>query len=399
MGAAAHVLVFFRSIEFNFLRRPRTPRELTTRVLIIAAMGAAAFGPFLLSTGGDDLEDVAGVEFRAALVQLETARAELAALDNDPQGLSAQIAPLEQRIAALEEQTFVGYIKREGDAPKEGALIPDFRLLDLNGDPVRLSALGKPTIVNFWASWCAFCIEEMPDLQRLQERLGDGAVVVGINRGDSLATAQRFVGETGASYTLLLDLDDDLGGRSGPYNVRFMPSTFYVRADGRIDSVKAGFHTLEEMVDFANPLLDEAITLETEPVDASFAARAADIIASQRANHAVARELFARFAVDAAVAGEIAWQRNIVAQTRAWSINSGEFQALSVPAAASAFVADVVESLRVLETAGGLLQAGIGDGMVPAAAPQIERGIELFEIAATNFNSAAVTLTEFLATQ
>ena len=75
-----------------------------------------------------------------------------------------------EQITAIEERGTA-----EGDAPREGALIPDFRLLDFNGSPVQISALGKPVIVNFWASWCAACIEEMPDLERLHQAVGDRA--------------------------------------------------------------------------------------------------------------------------------------------------------------------------------------------------------------------------------
>ncbi|MEE9276963.1 MAG: redoxin family protein, partial [Dehalococcoidia bacterium] len=332
MAVAAHIVGFVRGIEINVLKRPRSARDFVTRMGVVGAIVVAGFLPFLISAGGDSVADVAGATFRAALTELDTSREQLSRLRDDPTASAAQIAALEQRVEELEDRTFIGYIRRDGDAPKEGALVPDFRLLDLQGNPVKLSAIGKPTIVNFWASWCPFCIEEMPDLQRLQALVGDRAVVVGINRGESLSTARRFADSTGANYTLVLDLDDELGGRGGPYQIVGMPTTYYIRADGRIDTVKIGFQELDEMAELVGRLLGEEVALETEPVDTTFNTVASDLLASQRANHAVAAELFARLAADASVAEDIAWQRNVIAQTRAWSVNLDEFQALTAPA-------------------------------------------------------------------
>ena len=393
MGATAAMIDFFRGIRINLIRRPRSPRELLLRLAIVGAVAAAAGAPFLIASGGGSIEDVAGAEFRAALAELDAARAELATL-RDANAAPADIQAQELHIAALEERTRLGYLKRDGDAPKEGALIPDFRLLDLDGTPVHLSEIGRPTVVNFWASWCAFCIEEMPDLQRVHELVGDRVTVIGINRGESLSTARRFTDQTGARYTLLLDLDDALGGRTGPYQIVGMPTTFYVGADGRVDTVRVGFHTLEDMTELVGQLLDEAIALPTEPVDTSFAARVTALIDSQRANHAVAGEIFARFAADpAGAAADLAWQRNVIAQTRAWLVNLEALRALLPPSDLAVLFTDVGEAFRLLEVAGTLLAAGAESGNLP----QIERGLALFEDALAHFEQAADNLSGVLA--
>lgn len=385
---------FFRGIQLNVLHRPRTRRQLMARLGLIFFVIVAAMGPFLIQPSVESVTDVASGRFLALLNDLDQARAERSALRRSPQADPAALETLELRIADLEEQTFIGYIKRDGDAAKEGALVPDFRLLDLDGNPVHLSALGKPAIINFWASWCPFCIEEMPDFQRLHAMIGDRVTLLGINRAESLGTARRFTDQTGVRYTVLLDLDDDLGGRGGPYQIIGMPTTLYVRADGRIDTVKIGFHSLEEMAELAGNLLGEKVELETGPVDTSFAAGAGEILASQRANHAVASELLARFTADPSTIDDLAWQRNIAAQTRAWVINLDGWRRLTPFSDAEAVYADVTTAFELLETAAGLLVAGILDG----DPDQVATGAALFDDALPVFNEAAENLLGLLAT-
>lgn len=396
---ATNVLTFFKDIEFNVLKRPRSKRELRNRILIVAAMVFAGFLPSLISPSVDSIEDVAGAAFTADITALDVARDELDLLRGGGSADDASVLALEQRIQELEDATFIGYLERDGDAPKEGAIAPDFRLLNLQGVPVQLSELGQPVILNFWASWCAFCIEEMPDFQRLQEQVGDRATVIGINRAESRATAERFAQQTGASYTLLLDLNDELGDASGPYQVIGMPTTLYIRADGTVDTVKIGFHELDEMFALTSNLLDEELTVETEPVDSSFSALVTNTINSQTANHAVADELFARFVADSTTVTDIAWQRNIVAQTRAWVVNLNELRALTPPESITVLYNDLVQSFEVLETAAGLLQAGIGDGAEAPDLDQIERGINLFRDAVVSFEQSADNLTGVIAVQ
>lgn len=395
MRVAVGVLNFFRGIQFNVLRRPDSRADVVQRFAILGLMVTAAFGAFLVGRGSADITEVAGASFLAQLQELDASRAQLDLLNDDPNAAAADVQTLEARITELEDATFIGYIKRDGDAPREGALVPDFRLLNHDGEPVQLSALGKPAVVNFWASWCPFCIEEMPDFQRLHLTAGDRVEVIGINRAESLATARQFAAQTGATYTLLLDLDDELGGRGGPYQVIGMPTTLYVRADGTVDTVKIGFHTFEEMSELTNRLLDDAIEFETEVVDTSFITRAGDLLDSQTANHAVANELFARLAADPTVVDDIAWQRNVIAQARIWVANLQEWRTLEPPSSADVLTADVQAAFELLEIAAGLVEAG-----VTAIDPdQIDRGVALFQDGVAQFAQAADNLRGVLIAQ
>ena len=384
------VWTFITGIELTALKRPSSRWQGVRRVAIVAAIIVAAFIPaFLLTEGGDGVRDIAGGQFLADLNELESLEQQISVLEDDP-AAGAELAHLKARAEELAEQTMLGYLPREGDAPQVGALAPDFRLLDLQGNPVRLSELGRPAVINFWASWCAFCIEEMPDFQRVHELAGDDVAIIGINREESLSVAQRFSDETGARYMLLLDTEDDLGG---VYRVIGMPTTLYVDSEGRVAEVRVGFTTFEQILESVESITGTRLDVATAPDDMSYGQLVSDLIASQRANHAVAGDLFARFALEPELIDDIVWQRNVVGQARAWLVNLEAFQALVPPDDAEALHLDLISSLLVLETAAALLEIAIAGG----DAEQIERSTALFQDTVPAFNDTSITLLEVFA--
>ncbi len=374
-----------RGARVDALRRPRSRREAAQRLGVLGLVALAVAGAYLAGPDRADVGEVAAVageSFRAQRQALDDARADLADLRGDEAADAEQVRELETRVDALQDATFLGYLPRDGDGPGAGALAPDFRLLDLDGRPLHLSALDRPAVVNFWASWCGFCIEEMPDFERLHQAAGDRVTVIGVNRAEPAHTAELFAGHTGVTYTLLLDLDDAL---ARPYRIIGMPTTLYVRADGVVDTVKIGFHTFEEMTALTNRLLDENLAVDLGPIDESFRVRARDLLNSQTANHAVAAGLFDRLAADSSLADDAAWQRNVTAQAQIWVANFGAWRDLHPPAAAAAVAAAVAEAFEVLQIAGGMLVTGIKQG----DAARIGRGADLFRDAAAQFAVAA----------
>ncbi len=76
--------------------------------------------------------------------------------------------------------------EQRSSVPSKGMQLADFELQDLNGESVQLSQLkGRPTVINFWASWCDPCREEMPLLQSLHETYGDDLVLIGVNESEN----------------------------------------------------------------------------------------------------------------------------------------------------------------------------------------------------------------------
>jgi peroxiredoxin len=131
-------------------------------------------------------------------------------------------------------------------APQPGAPAPDFALTDQNGDRFALADFqGRPVFLNFWADWCTFCKEEMPDMQRIADQFGGELVVIGVNSGDSVETGERFVERAGVQYRRLYDLD--LTVTEG-YRVQAMPTSYFIDAEGRIADFNFGFMTYERML-------------------------------------------------------------------------------------------------------------------------------------------------------
>lgn len=124
-------------------------------------------------------------------------------------------------------------------APAVGHPAPLFVLPALAGEDIALADLqGRPVVLNFWASWCGPCRAEMPELQRLHDRLGEtGVVVLGVNQGEAAETAAGFLQELGLSFPVALD---QRTGVSQQYLVNSLPTTFFIDRTGVIRSTFIG---------------------------------------------------------------------------------------------------------------------------------------------------------------
>ena len=117
---------------------------------------------------------------------------------------------------------------------------PDFRLKDTKGNEVALSDFdGKIRVVNSWATWCPFCVDELPDFAQLQEEFGDTIVVIAIDRNESLEKTQQFTDELGVTdgMLFLLDPKDSFYQSIGGFS---MPETLFIDEDGNIRIHKRG---------------------------------------------------------------------------------------------------------------------------------------------------------------
>ncbi|WP_303906675.1 peroxiredoxin family protein [Thiohalomonas denitrificans] len=110
---------------------------------------------------------------------------------------------------------------------------PDFNLEDMEGEFHQLSEFrGQPVIINFWATWCPPCREEMPSMQRAWERLREeGVAMLAINVGETPDTVFQFTANYPVEFLLLFDLDSAVTEK---WPVRGLPSTFVVDPEGRI---------------------------------------------------------------------------------------------------------------------------------------------------------------------
>jgi peroxiredoxin len=140
--------------------------------------------------------------------------------------------------------------------PEIGKLAPNFRLRTVDGQEILLSDLrGRPVFLNFWATWCIYCVTEMPAMQRLADRSGEQFTVVGVNVGEDAETVRWFAAETAVRYPLLLDEERTV---TKVFRARAMPTSLFLDADGVVRGVKYGVLTPPEMQAMLEPLLAPA---------------------------------------------------------------------------------------------------------------------------------------------
>ncbi len=116
---------------------------------------------------------------------------------------------------------------------------PDFNLLDTNGSPVGLSGYrGKFVLLNFWATWCGPCKEEMPSMEELSRSFGgQGLAVLAINQRENAALVNKFMKTHGLNFTTPLDTT---GRVAGYYRVYGIPVSFVIDRSGQMIGMKSG---------------------------------------------------------------------------------------------------------------------------------------------------------------
>jgi len=134
--------------------------------------------------------------------------------------------------------------------PQVGKLAPDFKFTNPGGEIISLSDFrGSSVVLNFWATWCGPCKFEMPLLQALahdEEKAAKGLVLLTVNGGESAEDVAKFMYEYGYSFPVLLDTQNDI---VRAYNVRGIPTTFFIDRDGIIREIKVGAFTTEAGLD------------------------------------------------------------------------------------------------------------------------------------------------------
>jgi peroxiredoxin len=131
------------------------------------------------------------------------------------------------------------------------------KLSDISGNFQAISQWkGKIIVVNFWATWCPPCLEEMPELSQLQEQYKDrGLVVLGIST-DELDKIQEFIKENPVSYPLLSGGIDAMNiGQSLGNNKSVLPYTVIIQADGSVAKTYFGRVNQAQLNEALIPLL------------------------------------------------------------------------------------------------------------------------------------------------
>jgi peroxiredoxin len=137
-----------------------------------------------------------------------------------------------------------------GQVLVKGGMAPDFTLRSLDGKTVSLADFrGRPVLLNFWATWCGPCRQEIPFLQEVSEDpewKDRGLMVLAVNLGESAIAVQSFVNDNGLTFTVLLDNGNEVGAQ---YNARYIPTTYFIDKDGIIRNIKVGAFAAKSDID------------------------------------------------------------------------------------------------------------------------------------------------------
>ena len=122
------------------------------------------------------------------------------------------------------------------------SVAPDFSLRTVAGPNLRLQEQrGQVVMINFWATWCGPCRQEMPHLSKLYEKYrASGFVLLGVNVDDDARNAAELAAKLGIKFPVLLDTDKKV---SRQYDLVTMPSTVLIDRDGKVRHVHRGYQS------------------------------------------------------------------------------------------------------------------------------------------------------------
>lgn len=154
-------------------------------------------------------------------------------------GLNHQARYWTRRLLFLIMVVMIGFAiyqtvkQKEPDTPQVGDPAPNFQLTSLDGKPVKLSDYkGRYILLNFWATWCPPCREEMPALEETYRAFRNrGWVVLGVNIAETQVTVDGFIRQVGVTFPIVLDSDRSVTER---YHIGPIPTSYLIGPDGRI---------------------------------------------------------------------------------------------------------------------------------------------------------------------
>lgn len=175
-------------------------------------------------------------------------------------GLSSEFGTNQLATNALPSEAT--NVKTDGsqatDGSAEASMAPDFTVYDDQGNPVKLSDfLGKPVVVNFWASWCGPCKGEMPEFEAAYHEYDEQVHFLMVNMTDGLRetveSASEFIAQSGYTFPVYFDSDTQA---ASVYSVWSIPATYFIDADGHAIAWASGAldaNTLQQGIDMILP--------------------------------------------------------------------------------------------------------------------------------------------------
>ncbi len=137
---------------------------------------------------------------------------------------------------------------------KAGSPAPDFTVESLDGQAVSLSDyMGKIVLLNFWATWCTFCDQEMPDLDKLDKEFED-VEVLAVDVMEEKAIVEDYIEEGGYEFDVVLDIEGEI---ARTYLVSGYPTSYFIEEDGTLIGRVVGPLEYDMMVDIIEQIKAE----------------------------------------------------------------------------------------------------------------------------------------------
>lgn len=140
---------------------------------------------------------------------------------------------IEDNLSSSAEENSSEASEQETVTETETVMAPDFIVYDADGNPVSLSDFaGKPVVMNFWATWCGYCVKEMPEFEEAYKKYGDEVVFMMINvtgGNETKEKAMEFIEENGYTFPVYYDTDLSATYAYGAYS---LPATGFVTKSG-----------------------------------------------------------------------------------------------------------------------------------------------------------------------
>lgn len=159
--------------------------------------------------------------------------------------MGKKVVPIFVMIAVLAVLGFLvsGLGGKASAQPGDAAI--DFELQDVNGKTYKLSDFkGQPVVLNFFATWCAPCIDEAPELEAFGKDYPDAKLLI-LAKGESKKRMEKYIGESGSKLTYLLDTKEEI---SKDYSVIGQPETVIIDKDGVIVERFSGPTTKADLI-------------------------------------------------------------------------------------------------------------------------------------------------------
>jgi len=156
--------------------------------------------------------------------------------------LGQRLAPDQLAVQEPQESTQGNDAETETEGTAEKVLAPDFTVYDKDGNEVHLSDfIGKPVVLNFWASWCGPCKMEMPAFHEKYLELSGEVDFLMINATDgsreTVDIASEFIAQQGYTFPVFYDTNSDAARTYGAYS---LPTTYFIDAEGYAVAWAAG---------------------------------------------------------------------------------------------------------------------------------------------------------------